>query len=229
MLRTILAVMLCLAFTSVLEAQAQQPLNLMPLPAKVQTGTGQLLIGPTFSVSIAGAHEARLDRAVQIFLGQLGRQIGMPPIDMQVANSANATLLIRAANGTKDVQELGEDESYRLEIGASGARLNAPTTLGVMRGLQTFLQLVQTTNEGFAVSGGVHRGQSALPLARIDDRRGPPLHSARRSQAQPGWHGCGKAECPALASFGESGLPGGEQEISQAAGNGIGWALLHAG
>ncbi len=150
MLRTILAVMICLAFTSVIEAQAQQPLNLMPSPAKVQTGNGQLLIGPTFSVSIAGAHEARLDRAVQIFLGQLGRQIGMPPIDMQVANSANATLLIRAANATKAVQELGEDESYRLEIGASGARLNAPTTLGVMRGLQTFLQLVQTTNDGFA-------------------------------------------------------------------------------
>jgi hexosaminidase len=49
------------------------------------------------------------------------------------------------------VQELGEDESYRLEISNSGARLNAPTTLGVMRGLQTFLQLVRTTSAGFAV------------------------------------------------------------------------------
>ncbi len=34
---------------------------------------------------------------------------------------------------------------------SSGARLNAPTTLGVMRGLQTFLQLVRTTSAGFAV------------------------------------------------------------------------------
>jgi hexosaminidase len=76
----------------------------------------------------------------------------MPPIDMQVADSTNATLLIQAAGGTKDVQELGEDESYRLEISTSGARLNAPTTLGIMRGLQTILQLVQTTSAGFAVT-----------------------------------------------------------------------------
>lgn len=151
MVRTILAVMLCALFASGVEAQARQSLNLMPLPAKVQIGSGQLLIGPTFSVSIAGRHEVRLDRVVEIFLGQFGRQIGMPPIDMQVADSANATLVIQAAGGTKSVQELGEDESYRLDISNSGAKLNAPTTLGVMRGLQTFLQLVQTTGAGFAV------------------------------------------------------------------------------
>jgi len=151
MVRTILAVMLCALFACGDGAQAQQSLNLMPLPAKVQMGSGQLLIGPTFSVSIAGRHEARLDRAVEIFLGQFGRQIGMPPIDMQVADSANATLVIQAAGGTKGVQEPGEDESYRLDISNSGAKLNAPSTLGVMRGLQTFLQLVQTTGAGFAV------------------------------------------------------------------------------
>ena len=148
MVRTILAVMFCLALTSGVEAQS---LNLMPLPAKVQMGSGQLLIGPTFSVSIAGRHEPRLDSAVEIFLGQLGRQIGMPPIDMQIADSTNATLVIQAAGSTRSVQELGEDESYRLDISSSGARLTAPNTLGVMRGLQTFLQLVQTTSAGFAV------------------------------------------------------------------------------
>jgi hexosaminidase len=148
MVRAILALMFCVVLTSLVEAQS---LNLMPMPAKVQMGSGQLLIGPTFSVSIAGRHEPRLDSAVEVFLGQLGRQIGMPPIDMQIADSTNATLVIQAAGGTKTVQELGEDESYRLEINSSGARLNAPTTLGVMRGLQTFLQLVQTTGAGFAV------------------------------------------------------------------------------
>ena len=104
MVRTILAVMFCLAFTSGVEAQS---LNLMPLPAKVQMGSGQLLIGPTFSVSIAGRHEPRLDSAVEIFLGQLGRQTGMPPIDMQVADSANATLVIQAAGGTKERAGVG--------------------------------------------------------------------------------------------------------------------------
>ena len=148
MVRTILAVMLCGVFVSGAEAQS---LNLMPMPAKVQTGTGQLVIDPNFSVSIAGHHEARLDRAVELFLTQLRQQTGMPPIDMKVTDSATATLVIQAAGGTKAVQELGEDESYRLDVTSSGARLTAPTTLGAMRGLQTFLQLEQTTGAGFAV------------------------------------------------------------------------------
>jgi hexosaminidase len=147
--RIILLVMLCVVLTSAVEAQ--QAVNLMPIPAKVQPGNGRLLIDTNFSVSIAGHHEPRLDRAVELFLVQLRRQTGMPPIDMKVTDSATATLVIQAAAGTKDVQELGEDESYRLEIASTGARLNAPTTLGVMRGLETFLQLEQTTSEGFAV------------------------------------------------------------------------------
>ena len=147
-MRTILAVMFCLVFAAGVKAQS---LNLMPMPSKMQMGSGQLLVGPTFSVSIAGRHEPRLDSAVEMFLGQLGRQIGMPPIDMQIADSTHATLVIQAAGGTRNVQELGEDESYRLEINSSGAQLNAPNTLGVMRGLQTFLQLVETTGAGFAV------------------------------------------------------------------------------
>ena len=61
MVRTILAVMFCLVFTCGVEAQS---LNLIPLPAKVQMGGGQLVIGPTFSVSIAGRHEPRLDSAM---------------------------------------------------------------------------------------------------------------------------------------------------------------------
>jgi len=152
MVRTILvAIALCVIFSFFGEAQVQQSPNLMPVPATMQLGSGQLLIGPTFSVSITGTHEARLDQAVGIFLAQLGRQIGMPPIDMQVANSANATLVIQAASETKAVQELGEDESYGLEISQAGARLSAPSALGIMHGLQTFLQLVETTKEGFAV------------------------------------------------------------------------------
>jgi hexosaminidase len=156
--RIILAVMLCVAFTSVVEAQPQQSLNLMPLPAKVQTGNGQLVIDRSFAVSIAGQHEARLDRAVEIFLGQLREQTGIPPIDMKVTDSSSATLVIQAAGGTKPVQEVGEDESYKLDVSNSGARLNAATTLGVMRGLETFLQLVGTSSAGFAV-----------PAVSIDD------------------------------------------------------------
>jgi hexosaminidase len=102
-------------------------------------------------VAITGHPEARLQHAVEIFLDHLRVQTGMTPIDMKLTDSSGAKLLIQSESGSRSVQELGEDESYNLEITPTGAKLTAPTTLGAMRGLETFLQLVQTTSAGFAV------------------------------------------------------------------------------
>ena len=77
----------------------------------------------------------------------------------KVADSPSATLLIHADHGSESVQRLGEDESHELTISESGAKLTAPNPLGILHGLQTFLQLVQITTNGFAV-----------PAATIDDR-----------------------------------------------------------
>jgi hexosaminidase len=123
----------------------------MPLPAQMQMGNGQLLIDESFTVTIAGRKEPRLQRAVNLFLDDLRRQTGMTQIDIKLVDSPTANLLIQSEGGSKRVQELGEDESYELVISNTGAKLSAPTTLGVMRGLQTFLQLVETTGGGFAV------------------------------------------------------------------------------
>src|SRR2546428_5098202 len=131
----------------------------MPMPANIKMGAGQLGVDPSFSVAISGHKEPRLQRTVEIFLDHLRRQTGMLPLDMKVSDSSTGTLLIHADSRSKEVQELGEEESYRLEITSSGAKLNAPTTLGVMRGLQTFLQLVETTPAGFAA-----------PAVNIDDK-----------------------------------------------------------
>ena len=82
------------------------------------------------------------------------------PISARLADSlAQATLVIHADHGSKSVQDLDEDESYTLEITPARAKLNAPNPLGVMHGLETFLQLVQVAPDGFAV-----------PAARIDDK-----------------------------------------------------------
>jgi hexosaminidase len=128
-------------------AQSQPQLNLMPMPASVQTGTGQLVITPSFSVAVTGSHDASLDSAVQRFVKQLSKQTGIP---IRPKGGAAATLQIHADKGREAVQKLGEDESYTLTVTDSGAQLNAPTPLGVLNGLATFLQLVQITPNGFA-------------------------------------------------------------------------------
>src|SRR5437870_2348640 len=156
-MRTMLVVLAMYSLAVFAEVQ-NAPLNLMPMPANIKMGAGQLGVDPSFSVAISGHKEPRLQRTVEIFLDHLRRQTGMLPLDMKVSDSSTGTLLIHADSTSKEVQELGEEESYRLEITRPGAKLNATTTLGVMRRLQTFLQLVETTAAGFAA-----------PAVSIDD------------------------------------------------------------
>src|SRR5260221_11615018 len=65
--------------------------------------------------------------------------------------SAKPTLLLHVVHGSEKAQKLSEDESYELVISQSGAKLTAPNSLGILHGLQTFLQLVEITANGFAV------------------------------------------------------------------------------
>ena len=132
-------------------AQQEQPqLNLMPVPANVQLWSGSLRIDSSFSVALTGHTEARLDRAVQRFLRQLSLQTAIP-FAAKRQTSATAAFAIHTEHGSKEVQELGEDESYVLKVAADGASLAASTPLGAMHGLQTFLQLVEVAPDGFAV------------------------------------------------------------------------------
>ena len=150
-MRAICLVMFLLAVTSAAYEQENRPLNLMPWPASLTMGSGQLPIDTTFSVAIRDT-DPHLRKTVDIFLDDLRRHTGMLPLDFSIADQADkAKLTIHANHPSRSVQELGEDESYSLQVTAQGADLSAPTTLGVMRGLQTFLQLVEITPQGYAV------------------------------------------------------------------------------
>src|ERR1035438_371710 len=163
-MRILLAILaLGVMFCSTTEAQPQPFLNLMPWPAKLQTGSGQLAIDSSVTVTLAGYKDALLQRAADRFLNDLRRQTGMGPLNMKVASGPGATLVIQAAHAARPVQELGEDESYALEVTNSGATLSAPNPLGVLRGLQTFLQLVSATPSGFAVSAISIQDQPRFP------------------------------------------------------------------
>jgi len=131
-------------------SQTSSQFNIMPLPAKAQLGTGSLRIDGTFSVVLAGYKEARLEAARERFLRSLTHQTGLvfahPPAD-----PTKAALTVTTDHASKPIQEPGEDESYALEVTPGGAHIRAATPLGAMHGLQTFLQLVSITAEGFAV------------------------------------------------------------------------------
>jgi hexosaminidase len=131
-------------------AQIPTELNVMPLPSKVQMGAGSLKIDGSFTVQFAGYREARLERAGQRFMTQLNRETGVV-FTPQAADSKAGCLVVTTEHESKAVQEPGEDESYTLEVTASGAKIHAANPLGGMHGLQTFLQLVSITPDGFVV------------------------------------------------------------------------------
>ncbi len=87
----------------------------------------------------------------------------MPASSLKLASGPGGTLQITVQHPNREILELGEDESYSLEITSSGAKLEAATALGAMRGLQTFLQLVETTSAGFAVPAVVIHDQPRFP------------------------------------------------------------------
>ncbi len=147
-----------LLFASHAVAQPQHGLNLMPMPTSVEHGVGRLAVDQSFSVAIAGFKDARLERGIDRFIADLSRQTGMF-LKQKPVDSPTPTLLIHAVYGRDRVQSLSEDESYELVISESGAKLTPPSPLGVLHGLQTFLQLVETTTNGFAV-----------PVVTIKDR-----------------------------------------------------------
>ena len=152
---------------------AQQPaLSLMPVPASVQPGSGSLRVDSSFSVALTGYTEPRLDRATERFLRQLTHQTAFP-LSMKPAKGQRAALVIQTERASKEVQEVGEDESYVLEVTSTGAKLSAPTPLGTMHGLQTFLQLVDVSPDGFAAPAVTIHDQPRFPW------RGLMIDSAR--------------------------------------------------
>jgi hexosaminidase len=140
------------------DAQSNLPLNIMPLPARAERGDGSLNIDASFHLAFVGYREPRLERAGQRFLHQVRRQTGIVMLPAS-ANTGAATLEVKTDHESKAIQDLGEDESYWLDVTPGGAKLHAASPLGVFRGLQTFLQLIAISPEGFSV-----------PAVHIEDR-----------------------------------------------------------
>ena len=157
--------MTVMVMASTTAEQEPQLLRLMPWPesVKIVPGSGRLIIGNAFSVSVSAGADPHLRRAVAIFLDDLRRHTGSLPLDFAYAEPEKGQLQISVDHASKPVQELGEDESYSLEVTASAAILKAPTTLGAMRGLQTFLQLVEITPQGFSVPPVVIQDKPRFP------------------------------------------------------------------
>ncbi len=139
-------------------------LRLMPWPAKVSVQPGAIAIDGNFAVSVsgAGASDPRVQDAVQRLFKNLNGETGLLLLPQVVSQGKDATLRIVVEEKDHPApQLLGDDESYSLIAANGHITLTAKKPLGALRGMQTFLQLVQentnapgtteTANPGFSV------------------------------------------------------------------------------
>ncbi len=158
--------LLCVSFlllsfcqTSKESSDLRVALNLMPWPSEISGGSGQLRVDAGFHVVWKKHREPRLERAVDRFNRRLSDRTGISTAQGENETAAPRLLEISCKGPGEEVQSLREDESYAVNIDASRIALDAPTPVGILRGLETILQLVVQDEAGFY-----------LPFVRIQDK-----------------------------------------------------------
>ena len=139
---------------SVLPAARAAAPALMPQPLKIEARSGALTIDGHFNIGATGCADARVSAAAGRFVERISRQTGIP---MLGGSDVKLTLACRARGA--DYPELGEDESYTLDVTPAGATVNAATAIGALRALETFTQAIVPGAAGFEI-----------PAMRVEDR-----------------------------------------------------------
>jgi len=151
---------------------AQSTLPLMPLPKEVTAQSGFVPVTSEFSVAVTGpgADDARVRNAIPRLLTRLTRQTGIPlPTKTPVAENDAVLVIAVAEPGHSGPQKLGDDEGYSLTVAGRQIRLAAATPLGVLRGMETLLQLVQQTpaapggTPGFSIPNAIIHDEPRFP------------------------------------------------------------------
>jgi len=115
----------------------------MPLPEKLTVAQGGFVVSSSFTVAAPQFRDERLDAGIGRMLHRLEYQTGVPIGKDIQKDSTNASLVIDVKGAGEAVQSVDEDESYSLNVTASGAKLQANTVVGALHGMETLLQLVQ--------------------------------------------------------------------------------------
>ena len=125
--------------------------HLMPVPASVRFNPGRLAVTKSFSVAARGHVDERLRAGVERAVRRLeGRTVLEFP--QGLAGDANGAALVVECKGPgQTVPSVEEDESYSLDVSDKQAVLRAATVVGALRGLETFLQLLEGDRDGYFI------------------------------------------------------------------------------
>jgi hexosaminidase len=119
----------------------KQPLNVMPVPQKVELGKGNFELSADFSVRVSGNPNNRIYPQASRFLQRLSNRTGLffsQGYVIAATKPSNRELVIDVKRPGE--VKFGEDESYELAISDSNILLTATSDFGAIHGLETLLQ-----------------------------------------------------------------------------------------
>ncbi len=135
-------------------AAAHAAPHLMPMPSQMAENPGALAIDSSFRIAAAGCKSARLESAIARTEARIFRQFGFATIAEK-----RTALTVECREPATAYPALGDDESYQLDVTPAGARIAARTVTGALRGMETFIQLIEPSAAGFQA-----------PAVHIEDR-----------------------------------------------------------
>jgi hexosaminidase len=123
----------------------------MPVPASIQFQSGRLKIDSSFTVATDGFTDARLQNAIYRMARRLEGRTGFEFSRAATADARTATLVIQCQTAGKTVPSIDEDETYTIQSSDKQTVLKAATVVGAIRGLETFLQLLDGDGDGYFI------------------------------------------------------------------------------
>ena len=124
--------------------------SLMPVPESVAVQEGRFRVGDGLSIGGPGPASGRAFRAAARFMFRLSGRTGLfLKQDFLAAQDAAGPGAVRYAFERPGELRPNEDESYTLTVGPDGVALAAKTDIGVLRGLETLLQLLSADEAGY--------------------------------------------------------------------------------
>ena len=138
---------------------AGQQLNLMPIPAELAMGEGRFRLTEDFTITVIGpASDQAYGGATRMLRRLSGRTGFFFSQDFIGSDDTTSGAPVKLKWSRSGQVKLSENESYTLEVTADYITLSAETDIGILRGLETLLQLLAANREGYY-----------FPAIRIED------------------------------------------------------------
>ncbi len=152
-----LLLLISMIFSVCANAQVE-PLPLMPWPQSVVQQQGQLMLGNKWRVAIDAPEQGEIKTALKRVIARVQQQTGQK-ITLKLVAEKKANFIITSKNSGLISNYIKDwDESYQLNSSAQAVTLSANHSLGILRGLETLLQLI-----------GNQQKNIQLPLVSIKD------------------------------------------------------------